>query len=252
MGFLQQKIAGLLRRYQYLQYGIGYLRSADFYIPSRLHINGSKRSFSFAAPADPAFVYEFDEICIKDCYQLRRLKKLLPQVNTISDIGANQGLFAIAARQNFSNAIINCYEPNTALAPMLSQNAEAVQATVFYEAVAKQDCTMNLQFGASDLHTVASPSATGTIQGTAFSKIIERAGGHIDLLKLDCEGGEWAIMEDTASWQQVGAVTMEYHCWAKPGSSAEEVRRLLQSMGFTIIAHHPLTHQFGLLTAMKK
>ena len=252
MGFLQQKIAGLLRRYQHVRYGIRYLRAADFHIPSRLHINGSKRSFSFLAPADPAFVYEFDEICIKDCYQLRRLKKLLPQVNTIVDIGANQGLFAIAARQNFSNAVIHCYEPNTALAPVLGKNAAAVQATVFYEAVTKQDGTMELQFGASDLHTVAHPSATGTIQGTGFSKVIERAGGHIDLLKLDCEGGEWAIMEDTASWQQVGAVTMEYHCWAKPGSSAEDVKRILQSMGFTIICHHPLTDQFGLLAAVKQ
>ena len=251
MSFLAQKINGLKKRLICFYYGITYLQSNDFAIPSLLKINGKKKQLNFVNPNDNSFVYEFTEICLNDCYQLAKLKNKLGNVKTIVDIGANQGLFSIAARQHFETAVLTCYEPNSALCPFLTANAVQLKAQVFYEAVTKEDCRINLQFGESDLHTVAKQADAGNVTGTAFKKVIERTGGKIDILKMDCEGGEWAIMEDKTSWANVRAVTMEYHLWAKAGSSAEQVEQILNELGFTIIANDKLSDQFGLLTAIK-
>lgn len=111
---------------------------------------------------------------------------------------------------------------------------------------------MELTFGETDLHTTAKASPQGTTRGTAFRKVLELAGGHIDILKLDCEGGEWELFEDTATWKGVRSVTMEYHLWAKPGSTDKDVRDILERLGFGIVFHNPLSHRFGLITAIKK
>lgn len=232
-------------------YGIAYWRNADFAIPGVLRINGKKKPVKFLEPANSGFMYEFTEICLKDCYQLALLKKQLGAVNAIVDIGANQGLFAIAARQHFSKAAISCWEPNKELREVLDINTAAAQAEVFYEAVTREDCKVTLRFGETDLHTIAQPGQTGEIPGTAFQEVIERAGGSIDILKMDCEGGEWPILEDKDSWTKVRAVTMEYHLWAKEGSSVDELKQILNNLGFQIIVHNPLNIEFGLITAVK-
>jgi FkbM family methyltransferase len=249
--FLVQKLNGLKKRLTCFSYGIAYLKERDFVIPSVLKINGKKKQIRFINAADRGFVYEFTETCLNDCYRLAALKKQLGTVNTIIDIGANQGLFTIAARQHFNKAAIVCYEPNRQLENILNYNAAAVQASVFYEAATKEDCTVTLNFTASDMHTTAHPAAEGTVPGTAFKKILARAGGKIDILKMDCEGGEWAILEDGASWANIRSVTMEYHLWAKPGSTVTEIKQILNNLGFHIISHNPLNKEFGLLAAVK-
>jgi len=232
-------------------YGIFYLRNKDFAIPSSLRINGHKKAVKFIDRSSSAFLYEFTEICLHDCYRLGALKAQLDKVNVVVDIGANQGLFTIAARKHFAKAAITCYEPNQALAPVLGANAAALDARVYYEAVVKEDCKVSLSFGETDLHTVAKPDQTGDTTGVAFQKIVERAGGSIDILKMDCEGGEWDILEDSASWTNIRSVTMEYHLWARPGSSIAEVKQSLNKLGFRIISHSPLNKEFGLLAAIK-
>ncbi len=252
MNFIQQKINGLAKRRRCFSYRITYLRSTDFVIPSKLSINGQKKPFRFIDRTAQAFLYEFEEICINDCYQLATLKKKLGFVKTIIDIGANQGLFSIAARQQFAKASIACYEPNCKLEPVLGANATSLEATVFYEAVTKEDCKMDLQFGESDLHTIAKPASLGQTTGTAFKKVIERAGGKIDILKMDCEGGEWEILEDASSWANIRSVTMEYHLWAKKNSTVQQVKDRIQQLGFEIISTNILSDKFGLMTAIKK
>ena len=56
------------------------------------------------------------------------------------------------------------------------------------------------------------------------------------MLKLDCEGGEWSLFEDVESWKRIEALTMEYHLWAKPGSTLDDLRHKLSELGFEILA----------------
>lgn len=197
------------------------------------------------------FRYEFNEICINDCYHISELGKLLGPVGQVVDIGANQGLFALAARQTFPNAIVHCYEPNPNIMGRLRHNGKVLDATVYEEAVTREDCRVALSFGETDLHSTTTKSADGGVAGTAFRKVIERAGGTVDLLKLDCEGAEWELFEDTESWNRINCLTMEYHLWAKPGSTPQTVLDKLNDLGFKVLHHNPLSDTFGLLTAVK-
>lgn len=252
MSFIRGKIEGFRMRLKSASLGITYLTTKDFHIPDKLKINGRRREFKFNHKESDAFVYEFSEICIRDCYQLLPLKDRLKDVRTIVDIGANQGIFLVAARQNFPKAAIFAYEPNPNIYGNLSFNAASLESKPFLEAVTKEDCSIELSFGETDLHTTAKAAPGGNTKGTAFSKIIQQAGGTIDILKMDCEGGEWDLFEDVDSWRNVNSITMEYHLWAKPGYTEDNVKEILQGLGFEIIFHNALSDRFGLITAIKK
>jgi FkbM family methyltransferase len=251
MSYIKKKISGLKKRYKLAQYGIFYFRDANLIMQEKLRINGKSNKFNFTDTSNAELAYEFNEICINDCYHLTELKKNLSNVRVIVDIGANQGLFAIAARQLFAHASITCYEPNQMLEPVLSQNAGLLHAKVFYEAVCQTDCKLTLKLGKSDLHTQIQHSPNGHITGTSFSKLVQRAGGRIDILKMDCEGAEWELFEESSTWEKIRSVTLEYHLWANKNKSAEDVIAILQNFGFTLISDKRLTVEFGLMTAVR-
>lgn len=252
MSILAQKLQGLLQRIRHLRYGIVYLFARDFRLPRSLWINGKFRKIHFLNSDSEAFSYEFDEICIKDCYHLGLLKEKLGAVNTIVDVGANQGLFLLAARKRFPSARLIGYEPNPSLREILSSNAGNLSAVYFEEAVTKESCRIKLHYSASDLHTQSEISETGDITGSSLRLVIERCGGSIDILKLDCEGAEWQLFNAAAAWEKINSLTMEYHLWANPGSTKEDIRNILTGLGYDILSHEPISSQFGLITAVRK
>lgn len=252
MNFLEKKFSGLKKRLKSFSYGIVYLKNSDFAIPSWLYINGDRKELKFLNAKDDAFVYEFNEICLNDCYHLKKLKSKLTKVEVIVDIGANQGLFAIAARHNFSKATVNCYEPNKKLEIILGHNTIALNAQAYYEAVTKEDCKVQLHFGNTDLHTTTMVCDNGNVTGTSFRKVIDRAGGKIDILKMDCEGAEWDLLADATLWENIKSLTMEYHLWAKPDASVVQLFETLDNLKFSVLQHQPLSKNFGILTAIRK
>ena len=224
-----------------------YLRNSDYKIPDVLTINGKKKELR----VEGMNINEFTGICINDCYHLRFLKKKLGTVKTIVDVGANSGMFAIAARQVFPAAKIDCYEPNPNLVDTLSFNAKQLDAVPYFEAVMKHDCRVRLNFTESDLATTASETAEGNVTGSSLSTVISRIGD-IDILKLDCEGAEWGLLEDTKNWKQVNSLTMEYHLWGKADAKVEDLFQLLNSINFKLIHHTIYNSQQGLMVAINK
>lgn len=251
MNYLKRKISGLKKRLKSAKYGIFYFRDKELFVPECLRINGKSKRFKFMDFSSAEMAFEFNEICINDCYHLTDLKKLLSEVRVIVDIGANQGLFAIAARQHFAHASITCYEPNKILESVLSHNAHLLNAKVYYEAVSLTDCKLRLNFGKSELHTQTEYSEKGNITGTAFSKLVQRAGGNIDIVKIDCEGAEWELLEDTSLWRGVKSVTMEYHLWANKSKTPEDVMNRLNEFGMKIISDERISGGYGLITAAR-
>ena len=135
MIFLKQKLNGILKRIRCYSYGIFYLRNADFKISDTLKINKKIEHFKFINLESEAFQYEFTEICLNDCYQLNLINKWKKDIKTIVDVGVNQGLFSIAARQHFPTAILHGYEPNQQLREILLHNSQKLNSMFFYEAV---------------------------------------------------------------------------------------------------------------------
>lgn len=252
MRWITEKIAGLKKRFKCISYGILYLKEKDFSVPEVMRVNGSFRRLEFLDRKSAEFVYEFTEICLNDCYRLDLLKKEIPNVKVIVDIGANQGLFCIAARTAFKHADIFAYEPNPELSQVLTTNLKELTVTPYFEAVTNIDCKVDLQQGITDLHATTVLSDSGFIEGTSFRRVLERVGGRIDILKIDCEGGEWAILDEPELWGNVLSLTMEYHLWAKPGSSVGGLKNMLEGLGFVILSQESLSETFGLITAVRK
>ena len=117
------------------------------------------------------------------------------QINTIADIGANVGIFAIAARIAFPHAEIHCYEPNVDNIPHLNNQAESLGLKTFEEAVSNIDGTCSLS--KSTIHDTSARITNlecGEIPLTSLHKVLYRfESQQIDLLKLDCEGSEFEI-----------------------------------------------------------
>lgn len=221
-----------------------YLFNKNYSIPNSLLINGKRVNLDLKK----ANTHEFEQICLYDVYNLKYLKRKLKYINTIVDIGANHGLFLIAARQHFKNAIIHCYEPNINLSKSLLFNARELDSKVYLEAVMKKDCMVNLHISESDLSTKTTASDGGIIPGISLSKLIQRSGP-IDILKMDCEGAEWGLLEDTKPWEKIRALTMEYHL-SKNNFDLDYLFRLLHQNNFETISHKKLTPEQGIIVAI--
>jgi FkbM family methyltransferase len=242
-----KKISALRFRIKCYSWGLFYGRSAEINIPKKILIGFSRKDINFVNRSDPRFRYEFIDICINDAYKLNSLSK--GEIKTIVDIGANQGIFSLAARKVFSKAKIHAYEPNVMLSSVLSFNCKQVSAVCFYEAVTAQDCKVILQLSESDLETKVEQTEAGNVVGSSLKKVIDRAGGKIDLLKMDCEGGEWDLLQLKNEWRSIKYITMEYHLWHGKGYKIEELTSNLKNLGFNILSIKPVTSEYGMLLA---
>jgi len=78
---------------------------------------------------------------------------------------------------------------------------------------------------------------TGGVRKIGIKQVIDRMNGHIDLLKMDCEGSEWEILRDAEALGRVDHIRMEYHIG--PGQTCDELVRLSEAAGFQIESLRP-------------
>lgn len=176
--------------------------------------------FLFGAMKKTSFLKESKaflmESIFEDAYQLEKIP--LPDNSRcrIIDIGANVGAFTMAARGRFHNATIHCYEPHAALESKLALQAYAVGAKVFMEAVGLEEgyfSSDEMQNEVLQCESVKIMDFTkpGEIKVVPLRECIERIGGEVDILKLDCEGSEWVILQDLEALKKVRYLTVEFH-----------------------------------------
>lgn len=71
------------------------------------------------------------------------------------------------------------------------------------------------------------------VRQVSLETVLRRAGGPIDLLKLDCEGAEWEILQPGTCWDSVRNVRLEYHLFH--GETADQAQSALLALGFRIL-----------------
>jgi len=234
------------RRHRVSQVGVEFKRVASFEVPKNITIKGKRKTLSL--PNENGVKVSFIEILLDDCYGLRDLQ---PPISTILDIGANVGLFGVAARMAFPDATIHAYEPNPYILKYLKVQADTFNFNYFAEAIGLKNCTVSLDINKDDsVQTRTRFDSKGDVPQVSFAKGVDRLGGHVDLLKLDCEGAEWKLFQNKDIWHSVSNVAMEYHLW--PNHSHEEVNHVVRDMGYTIKSQVPATKTFGLLIAYRK
>jgi FkbM family methyltransferase len=222
-----------------LRFGVPFLRARGFHMPDSIFVRGHGRMTIHRLPENGVQA-DFMTCIIRNDYGLG---KSMHNIRTILDIGANIGLFSMAARNWYPHANIQAYEPNPRVLGCLRANMENLHdCSVYAEAVGCESCSVQMQDeGDSNQARTAvatQPSASdGLICQTAFCEVLRRIGGTIDLLKMDCEGAEWDLFEATDCWSHVRYLRMEYHLVR--GHTFEDLVRTLGAFNFKIVHHHP-------------
>jgi len=149
-------------------------------------------------------------------YNLKTLPK--KPINTIVDIGGHIGSYSVHLAQTFPEATIYIYEPMAENYMMLLENIRGLRINPMNAAVygaQKPSTTIhkypldrsgNPNTGASILQY---DDKEGEFQTISIKQLQEDVGD-IDLLKLDCEGGEYSILPEM-DFSKVGYVMIEFH-----------------------------------------
>jgi FkbM family methyltransferase len=226
-------VSQFLRRFvRSRRYGVAFRGVARTSLPDRIRFSGKYRHVRI--PQDPLHIADFINVILDDDYGVR---STTGDVKTIVDIGANVGLFTSLAREQFPDAVIHSYEPSPFTAAYARDNTRHPLTTLYEEGVAAKDSRANMvELGVSTLaQTIAADE--GSITLTSFAKVLERAGGRIDLLKVDCEGAEWDFMTGADQFRQVGQIRMEYHLVGN--RTLNDLHAMAKGIGFEVCKLQP-------------
>ena len=215
-----------------LRLGLVFVRARWFEIPQKIRIAG--RTVPLQVPPEEGARYDFFVCFLYNEYGLR---KRLSDVETILDIGANLGLFSMAARSHYPKATIHAYEPNPRVLSYLKENTSRLGIAIYPEAVGGSSGLVSMEdCGDSNLARTTATS-DGTVVQVSLATAIERLGGAVDLLKLDCEGAEWEMFGVAEPWQRIRNIRMEYHLFH--GETVQDVEGNLNRLGFKAIHWQP-------------
>lgn len=165
-------------------------------------------------------------------------------LRTVVDIGAHMGCFALFAADTNPDAKIYCYEPERRNYEQLQRNIalnglgsrvlafnSAVAATVEERELAVGDSLLN------SFHIVPDRSSRQKVACTTMRDILDRQGiEKVDLLKMNCEGAEYEILEACTrkEFERIARIRLEYHNLNQPGKDGESLARMLERHGYRI------------------
>jgi FkbM family methyltransferase len=163
----------------------------------------------------------------------------------ILDCGANIGLASLFYKRRYPAARITAFEADPAIAALLAHNVRANGAAdVEVVAAAVWTETGEISFRADGADAGAVASVGGTREGAAVRVPAVRladwlARERIDLLKLDIEGAEVAVLADCAgALDNVNAILLEVHEFDPDRRICPELLQLLGRCGFAYAVTH--------------
>jgi FkbM family methyltransferase len=185
----------------------------------------------------------------------------------VLDLGANVGLFGLYALSRWPGAVVRSFEPDPANVAVLRRVIDANRLedrwAMAEVAVSNQIDEMSFEVGLySESRLVADGEPAGdrlaagecpkTIKVHAVDLFAE--DHDVDLMKMDIEGGEWAILTDSRLKDlKADVVVLEWHARGCPASDPRsEVIRLLRSAGYSGLQEVEFGEGNGLLWAWRE
>jgi len=171
----------------------------------------------------------WEEVYFHDCYRIGAVAPYRDN-EVIVDVGASVGAFCVKAHERNPRARILALEVCPENIPVLEANvgqfAEIHQAAVTYErevallnAVFPNCCNTGGSIVITDDKTPREFDSRyredhRPIKTLTIEDILDECGiDRIDILKLDCEGSEFSILENTRSLERIEMIVGEYHGW---------------------------------------
>ena len=186
------------------------------------------------------------EVLVDDCYRLAWFLHGGPTVTRVLDVGAQVGTFALHVAELCPAATVDCYEPSPATFDFLRANAAVNlpgRIVIHAQAVMGESGTATLyddDNGSCANSVFASLSGCGRpvqVQAAKLADILATATTPFDLVKLDCEGAEYAAVLSTppAAWLEVRRVVLEYH--PVDGYGWPQLAAYFRQAGFVELEH---------------
>jgi FkbM family methyltransferase len=183
------------------------------------------------------------EIFVLEGYHCPR-ELLQEDVRRIVDVGANVGYSLIYWASKFPVASIDAFEPHPKHLQILRRNLEMNRIE---ERVRIHPVAVGIANGTCDLIDAGAASAitqtidvlgrakSGRLQVDVVDFFDAVKGAQIDLLKLDCEGAEYAIVMDPRFANlHIGTLVMEWHATLEHPEAHQELTARLRDLGWKI------------------
>lgn len=183
-----------------------------------------------------------DEVLVNDQYKLKKLGS--PKI--IVDIGAHIGIFSLAIAQMCPNSTIIAYEPFKENYQLLKKNitANGFSNIIFHQkalSAKKETVTIFINKFNTGGHSLFPNNSGKKIKVKSISLedvFVENKLNTIDLLKIDCEGGEYDIILKASkeTLQKVNEIIFELHKTERTIKyhSPKELISFLTSNGYKI------------------
>jgi FkbM family methyltransferase len=181
----------------------------------------------------------FWEIYVDNCYLRPGFYRPAPG-DTILDLGANIGVFSIQCQHAATGVRIHAVEPNPATFGQLRLNVSAnrldAAISTYNLAVSDAEGTLYLEEAGFAGHQALNAAGRGVpVPCVTLDQLFATAGiDRVDLLKIDTEGAEVAIVAGASRglWYRVRRVVIEYHENVNPGCGRDLLRQLTD-LGYT-------------------
>lgn len=186
----------------------------------------------------------FREIFINDSYRF----EAGTDSPRILDCGSHIGVSVLYFKLLYPKARITAFEPNPDIFPILQTNVlengltdiELVHAAVTDQDgtvpfIVNRDGTRNWTWGASVVRHSWHDPAQNRIEQVPAVRLGSYIGDGVDLLKLDIEGVETAVLTDAGdALTRVKEIILEFHgSSANPRNDLDALLRVLERYGFT-------------------
>lgn len=179
--------------------------------------------------------------------------------DTIIDIGAHAGYFALYAAQFCRTGRILCFEPVKGNFDLLVENMHnnrLTNVTCHNIAVSNQNKPIRIYLDETDqaahgVHRIGKTHIES--DATTLSEIVDTNNiKQVHFLKLDCEGSEYDIFQATPDryFEKIKKICLEYHALKSDHSLLEQLKNRLSSLNFQIV-DNPTTDNLGMLYASK-
>ena len=162
----------------------------------------------------------------------------------VIDIGGHLGFFSLYASLLNARVPIYSFEPHLGNFELLKKNLKdnrVRNVTAKNLAVSNAVGEVELLLSKEDLNhsivrAIEPTNEVQKVQTITLEKIFDRHRlGQVDLLKIDCEGAEFSILEDSppAIFDRVSHIFLEYHDWV-PGKNHRDLKKLLEARGYKV------------------
>lgn len=239
------------------KYGLFFFSARYFKVPKKIKL--AHKIVNLNLPNEKNMNEIFTEIFLDDNYKLEWIKNFSKnrgiKIKSILDIGGNCGLTSMISRQYFPESTIHCYEPNIDIEKYLKPNSKIANFKYFLEAVGAKAgmVKLNIDTNQSVLSSISSDKL-GTIRQVSFEEVLERfEKNKVDIVKMDCEGSEWEILDKVDLWNDIKFITMEYHL-GMDNYDHNRIINALGKIGFQIVSEieNSTDFNYGMAVAYNK